>query len=399
MNIPVLQVCVNEAGDAAPQLTDVLSGFSEFLYFPSIPWDHSWERQQTLISSFCAAHDDRQALVVAPTGLIDHSPWRIATLQKILLMRSTSANLAVTASHVRNPIPANLTYLAARFGRGTNSLFAALTLTLNKQLRAARRKQGRRLVFASYVNPLVEQFLMTADLSILDLAERRQANLALSPAMRALERRWASQADLLVSDNSATLADYEEDRQRAGRQPGYFIPQGFMPPTHLSGKQPSRVAAYLGNLHGAVDYVYFEALIRRNPDWIFKLCGQLMTTDAQTLLTLPNVRYHGVISNHQIADFLKDASLGLIPYVRNEWTAGVFPTKLFEYLGHHVPVLSTSIPEVIRFADNRFVHISNEPIPLARRNFLVDELDEFIAPHSWNGRMRSYALAIDRTLR
>lgn len=394
MKLPELSVCDNGPGTIGPKLHDVLADFSEFLYFPSIAWNHSWERQQTLISSFCAAHADRRALVVGPTGLIDHAPWRIASLQKMLGGRSTATNAAATATHVHNPVPDNLDYVTARFGRGTNGLFAALTLALNSQLRTARRKRGRRLVLASYVNPLVEQFLVTADLSILDLAERRQANLALSPAMRALERRWAARANLLVADNAATLADYAVDRAREGHRPGHLIPQGFVPPTQLPRKARSRVAAYLGNLHGAIDYEYFEALIRSNPDWIFKLCGQVMTTDAQGLLTLPNVRYEGVIANHQIGNFLSDASVGLIPYVRTDWTAGVFPTKLFEYLGHHVPVLSTSIPEVVRFADRRFVQISDEPTTLGPPQFSADELDHFVAPHTWDGRMQSYAQAI-----
>lgn len=394
MNLPQFSVSDNCALDTAPHLADVLADFSEFLYFPSIEWDHSWERQQTLISNFCAAHADRRALVVAPTGLIDHSPFRIASLQKMLVRRATAAKAAATATHIHNPAPDNLNYLTARFGRGTNRCFAALTLALNSQLRAAQKKQGRRLVLASYVNPLVEQFLMTADLSILDLAERRQANLALSPAMRALERHWAARTSLLVADNAATLADYAGDRERARRRPGHFIPQGFVPPATPPGKVQSRVAAYLGNLHGAIDYEYFGALIRRNPDWIFKLCGQVMTADAQGLLVLPNVRYQGVIASHQIADFLTDASVGLIPYVRTEWTAGVFPTKLFEYLGHHVPVLSTSIPEVVRFADRRFVHISDVPTSLRPPKFSMDELDEFVATHTWGARMQSYALAI-----
>ena len=101
-----------------------------------------------------------------------------------------------------------------------------------------------------------------------------------------------------------------------------------------------------------------------------------------------------MIASHQISDFLADASLGLIPYLRTEWTAGVFPTKLFEYLGHRLPVLSTSIPEVERFADPRFVLICNDPLPLEPRQIHADEIDAFVAPHTWRGRMREYAIAI-----
>lgn len=376
------------------QLAKALDGFSEFIYFPSIGWDHSWERQQTLISSFCNAHADKPALVIAPTGLIDHAPWRMATLQKMLTGRLFSIQAAATTKHVRNPVPHNLNYLNLRFGRGTNPMFAELTMALNSQLRSAQKKRGRRLVLASYVNPLVDRFLKTADLSILDLAERRQANPALSQATRSLERSWANRANLLVTDNEATLADYASERSHIGRQTGYLIPQGFTPPTQPPTRVTARVAAYLGNLHDAIDYKYFKKLIQVNSDWTFKLCGQIMSSSAQHLLRLPNVRYQGVIANHQISSFLADAALGLIPYVKTDWTSGVFPTKLFEYLSHYVPVLSTKIPEVAKFAGHKFIQLSDDPIVLAQQTFARAEIDDFLAPHTWDARINTYARAI-----
>jgi glycosyltransferase involved in cell wall biosynthesis len=383
---------------AGTRLAAALAQFDEFLYFPSIGWHHSWERQQTVISHFCRAHSTKPAVAVAPTGLIDHAPWRIQTWKRALSRRSLGARPDANAAHTYNDFPQNLTYIEPRFSRGTNMAFAALSVGSTRALREAKRKCGRRLVMACYVNPLVEKFLSTADFSILDLAERRQANTELSSAVRALERRWSANANLLVADNAATLDDYAHDRARAGRPAGHLIPQGFVRPAALAteGKQ-ARVAAYLGNLHAAIDYDYFAALIDRNPDWTFKVCGQVMSEKAAALLAHPRVRYHGVISHDQIADFLRDASLGLIPYIRTEWTAGVFPTKLFEYLSHGLTVLSTSIPEVARLADPRFVQLSDEPVMLKPRRFSKDELERFIEPHTWAARMDAYAQAISDT--
>jgi hypothetical protein len=379
------------------ELREVLASFDEFFYFPSIGWDHSWERQQTLISSFCDAHAPTRGLAVAPTGLIDHAPWHLSSLRAAF---SRSANMSsASAAHTSNARPANLDYVAPRFSRGTNSIFASLLLLSNATLRNSVKPRGRRLVMASYVNPFVERYLESAAFTILDLAERRQANDALSAPMRELERKWAARADLLVADNAATLDDYAADRARAGKRPGYLIPQGFTPPAEpASMRGRGRIAAYLGNLHDAIDYDYFVALIDRNPDWTFKLCGQPMSGQAERLLSRPNVRYVGVISNAEIGDFLSDASIGLIPYLRTEWTAGVFPTKLFEYLGHRIPVLSTCLPEVMRFAGPQFITLCNEPVSLTLPVFAEQEIDAFVRDHTWEKRIRAYAGAVAEAL-
>lgn len=380
--------------NSCAELREVLASYDEFLYFPSIGWNHSWERQQTLIASFCNAHAPKRGLAIAPTGLIDYVPWHLSSIRSIFSQRAKLASANVV--HSLNERPANLDYVTPRFARGTNPLFASFVLLSDTRLRAALTPRGRRLVFASYVNPLVQRFLVTADFAILDLAERRQANDALSDVMRQCERHWAARCDLLVADNAATLTDYSNDRARAGKRPGYLIPQGFTPPiTAASTHNRQRVAAYLGNLHSAIDYDYFVGLIDQNPDWTFKLCGQPMSDQAERVLARPNVRYVGVITNAQIGEFLSDAAVGLIPYLRTEWTAGVFPTKLFEYLGHRVPVLSTCLPEVMRFAGPSFITISNEPNRLNAPTIDEQEIDAFVSNHTWQGRIQTYAAAIN----
>lgn len=376
-------------------LASALLPFDEFLYFPSIAWDHSWERQQTLIDAFCRAHAPRRGRVIAPTGLVDHAPWNVATWRRALGRRAPAA-ASGNAHHLVNRRPDNLDYIQPGFPRGTNALFASMAYLSSSELRALREPRGRRMVFASYVNPLVEGFLQGADFSILDLAERRQANPALSASVLERERRWASRVDLLVADNSATLDDYAQARSAAGKAAGHLVPQGFVPPAHppTPAATPSRTAAYLGNLHHAIDYDYLLGLIDRNPSWTFRMCGQRMSHDAERVLARPNVDYRGVISNAEIAGFLDGVAWGLIPYIRTDWTAGVFPTKLFEYLGHRVPVLSTTIPEVARLKDDRFLHLSNTPVDLVDWPVDAEAIDAFVAPHTWAGRFDTYARAI-----
>lgn len=378
------------------ELAGQLADFDEFLYFPSIGWDHSWERQQTLISAFCCAHAEIVGQIFTPSGLIDYAPWKIDTWSQMRRHVSTLGAASAQAEHTQNPRPENFQLIKPRFPRGTNSVFALLASALGPSLPSIKPHAGKkRLVFASYVNPFVERYLAHASFSILDLAERRQANPALSRQIKTLEEKWAGRVNLLVADNLATLTDYHAVRLATGRQAGHVIPQGFSADNiRIEPRTPNRVAAYLGNLHQAIDYPLFVSLAKKNPDWTFKLCGQIMSPDAEALTRQPNVRYVGTISSEAIPEFLRDADIGLIPYARNDWTAGVFPTKLFEYLSNGLPVLSTSIPEVKQFDNGTFVRICDEPALLTVPPIDCHDLLQFIQPHTWQARISTYAAAV-----
>lgn len=120
------------------------------------------------------------------------------------------------------------------------------------------------------------------------------------------------------------------------------------------------------------------------------------------------VVYLGMLSLEELAAEMVRASVGLIPYVINDYTRGVSPLKTFEYLAAGLPIVSTHLPGVSPlegavFVEDtrsafieRVVSVSNsfEPADINGRTTIA-------AAHSWRGRgeaIREYVAKMTASL-
>lgn len=60
-----------------------------------------------------------------------------------------------------------------------------------------------------------------------------------------------------------------------------------------------------------------------------------------------NVHYLGNLTLDELSHFFSKCRVGLIPYVDNGYTSGVFPLKVYEYLAAGLSVVSTDIKSVV----------------------------------------------------
>lgn len=61
------------------------------------------------------------------------------------------------------------------------------------------------------------------------------------------------------------------------------------------------------------------------------------------LFSNPNVTYHGLLDLKSLAALFSRSKIGIIPYLDNDYTRGVFPMKVFEYLAAGLAVVTTPI--------------------------------------------------------
>ncbi len=147
----------------------------------------------------------------------------------------------------------------------------------------------------------------------------------------------------------------------------YFIPHGvdvahfsraLDPATAVPDeirRLPKPVVGFFGLLADWVDLDMIGALARARPHWSFALVGKVQT-DLAAVASLPNVHLLGQQPYSALPAYCRGFDVGVIPFRMNELTLRVNPLKLREYLAAGLPVVSTPLPEVVRY--NGVVHIA-----------------------------------------
>jgi hypothetical protein len=87
-------------------------------------------------------------------------------------------------------------------------------------------------------------------------------------------------------------------------------------------------------------------------------------------------RYLGILSPQELASVAGTCSVGLIPYVLNDYTYGVSPLKCYEYLASGLSVISTPMPAVTEIA------LSNPHVSTATAADFVNRVLAQLAPAS-----------------
>lgn len=98
---------------------------------------------------------------------------------------------------------------------------------------------------------------------------------------------------------------------------------------------------YLGSIDHRMDFSLLERVATQHSDKSFTLIGPMHCTLPDAIKRLPNIYFLGKITYDQMPAVVKGFDVCIIPFVKDEKSATVFPLKLFEYLGVGKPVVSS----------------------------------------------------------
>jgi uncharacterized SAM-binding protein YcdF (DUF218 family) len=105
---------------------------------------------------------------------------------------------------------------------------------------------------------------------------------------------------------------------------------------------------YVGGVHKWIDQELVKILAEKHPDYSFVFVGPIQT-DISMLSRLKNVYFLYKKDHERLPLFIKYFNVCIIPYLINEYTKNVYPTKLNEYLAMGKAVVSTNLPEIEAF--------------------------------------------------
>jgi len=133
------------------------------------------------------------------------------------------------------------------------------------------------------------------------------------------------------------------------------------------------VLGYFGSLNERIDSALIESVARRRPGWTFVLLGPFQRSYSGRR-DFGNIHYLGLKAYRSLPAYLAFFDICMMPYKVTEATKKISPVKLLEYFAAGKPVITTRIPDVLRFYESLV--------------WVADDADEFITKAEAILRMR-----------
>ncbi|MEM1215326.1 MAG: glycosyltransferase [Bacteroidota bacterium] len=154
------------------------------------------------------------------------------------------------------------------------------------------------------------------------------------------------------------------------------------------------IIGYIGSVDDRLDYDVLQTVAETHPDASLVFLGRIMDeAAAQRMRRFPNVYVLGPRPIDQLGNYLAAFDVGLIPFVKNDLTAGIYPLKINEYLALGLPVVSTDFADLSDFravaavANDTTSFLSATAQALAGAGLgTKDERIAFAEQNSWAGR-------------
>ncbi len=157
---------------------------------------------------------------------------------------------------------------------------------------------------------------------------------------------------------------------------------------------------------GVIDERFDINLLRdaaaAQPGWHWVMLGPTAKIDSADLPRPPNVHWLGSKSYSELPSYLSGWDVGVMPFARNDATRFISPTKTPEYLAAGLPVVSTSIRDVVTpYGEQGLVRLADTPAQFVAcierllredRQAHLARADRFLASTSWDrtwARMKS----------
>lgn len=172
-----------------------------------------------------------------------------------------------------------------------------------------------------------------------------------------MEAQQCRKVDLIVTRTAALTTAKRRLNPNTHFSPGgvdtdHFDPSQVTPPPPEVADLPRPRVGFLGTIDDRVDVSLLAQCAVALPAATIVLVGPVRRhrVDVRPLRGLRNVRFLPPCPHSQVPAIVGAFDVCLIPYRVNEYTRGLSPVKLYEYLAMGKPVVATNLPYLRREA-------------------------------------------------
>ena len=159
---------------------------------------------------------------------------------------------------------------------------------------------------------------------------------------------------------------------------------------------------FFGVIDERFDIELLRAAAAARPEWQWVMLGPTAKIDPADLPRAANIHWLGSKSYKELPRYLAGWDVGVMPFALNDSTRFISPTKTPEFLAAGLPVVSTSIRDVVTpYGEQGLVCIADDPESFVRcvetllehdQDAHLARADRFLASTSWDrtwARMKS----------
>jgi glycosyltransferase involved in cell wall biosynthesis len=203
-----------------------------------------------------------------------------------------------------------------------------------------------------YYTPMALQFSKKyrPELTVFDCMDELSAFKFAPEDLKANEAELLKMADVVFTGGFSL---YEAKKNRHANI--HAFPSSIDKKHFLSARNKKPIAAvstgmklgFFGVIDERFDAELIRDIARARPDWQIELIGPVVKIDPALLPAEPNIDYLGPRDYQDLPAYMANWDIALIPFLLNESTRFISPTKTPEYLAAGLPVVSTPIRDVI----------------------------------------------------
>ena len=335
---------------------------NNYIIISSIDWKTSWQTQHRLAKSL--VDDGNKVLFIENTGIRN---IKIKDKSRILSRIKTWKN----STKGFNEVEKNLfVYSPIIFPAPYNKIVSQFNA---KQI----FKNIKKWMDTVYYNdPIVISFLPT-------ILNNKLLNF-LDPQLyiyyaandfgtqKGTERILNSEMNTIIKANINFATSHQIlDKIKKFSKKNYFFPAAIEEKKFkdIKGDRPkifenlkSPIVGYIGNFTDVFDIKLMKDLIINSPEINFIFIGDLNFYDKKfsQFKSFKNCFFTGELDNDLVPLYLKYLDVGIIPYYVNDFTNGVYSSKLNEYLALGLPVVTTKFREmnIIKNTNENLIYLT-----------------------------------------